>query len=71
VSKEVLDELELYQEAVSHYRNQNWDLAMKLLKKLEKTASNPLYGLYIARIKQFKQSSPGKNWDGVFNHETK
>ncbi|MGB7816383.1 MAG: adenylate/guanylate cyclase domain-containing protein [Methylotenera sp.] len=71
VSKETLNELELYQEAILHYRNQDWDLAMKLLKNLQKTAPNPLYALYIARIKQFMQSPPGKNWNGVFTYESK
>jgi len=68
---EVLAELELYQEAIKRYRNQDWDLAEKLLNNLEKIAPIHLYTLYLARIKQFKQSPPSENWDGVFNHETK
>jgi adenylate cyclase len=71
MSIEAQEELELYQEAIKHYRNQDWDLAEKLLNNLEKIAPIHLYTLYLARIKQFKQSSPSENWDGVFNHETK
>ncbi len=71
VSKEALETLELHAQALQHYRNQEWDLAMKLFKKLEKSAPNSLCALYLARIKQFKQTPPDKNWDGVFTHEVK
>jgi adenylate cyclase len=75
VLAETLVELNLYHEALKFYRNQDWDLAEKQLKTLEKMVkidgNAPLYALYLARIKQFKKSPPAKNWDGVFTHETK
>ena len=71
LTKEKLDELNLYNEALKHYRNQEWDLAETQLNNLAKTAAHPLYELYLARIKQFKKTSPNKSWDGVYNYETK
>ena len=71
LTKEKLDELNLYNEALKHYRNQAWDLAETQLNNLAKTAAHPLYELYLARIKQFKKMPPNKNWDGVYNYETK
>jgi adenylate cyclase len=71
LTKETLDELNLYSEALKHYANQEWSLAEKQLKNLEKTAAHPLYKLYLARIKQFKITPPDKNWDGVYTYETK
>ena len=71
LTKEKLDELNLYNEALKHYRNQAWDLAETQLNNLAKTAAHPLYELYLARIKQFKKTSPNKSWDGVYNYETK
>jgi adenylate cyclase len=67
-SKQTLDELDVYHEMIKHYRLQAWDLAEKKLKNLPQ---RPLYVLYAGRIKQFKKSPPEKNWDGVFNYESK
>jgi adenylate cyclase len=74
VSKETLDELNLYHEMLKNYRNGDWTLAMKQIKSLEKMATDdnaPLYALYAARIQQFKQVPPSKDWDGVFTYEHK
>jgi adenylate cyclase len=71
LTKEKLDELNLYNEALKHYRNQEWDLAETQLNNLAKTAAHPLYEVYLARIKQFKKTSPNKNWDGVYTYESK
>jgi adenylate cyclase len=67
----VLNELVLYEQALKSYRNQDWDVAAKQFKALEKSAPQPLYALYMQRIKQFKQAPPPKDWAGVFNYETK
>ena len=71
LTKETLDALNLYSEALKHYANQEWDLAEAQLNKVAKLASHPLYELYKARIKQFKKTPPDKNWDGVYTYETK
>ena len=71
LTKETLDALDLYGQALKLYRNQEWDTAMTQFKNLDKMASHPLYQLYIARILQFKKAPPDKNWDGVYTYETK
>ena len=71
IGSDVLNALALHGSALQAYRNQDWDAASKQFKRLEKTAPHALYALYLARIKQFKQTPPPKNWDGVFNYETK
>ena len=71
LTRETLDELNLYSEALKRYRNQEWDLAETQLNNLAKTAAHPLYELYLARIKQFKKTAPDKNWDGVYTYESK
>ncbi len=71
LTRETLDELNLYSEALKRYRNQEWDLAETQLNNLAKTAVHPLYELYLARIKQFKKTAPDKNWDGVYTYESK
>jgi len=71
LTKETLDELNLYHEAIKSYRNGDWGLAGKQFKTLEKMFSHPLYILYTERIKQFKKTSRSTNWDGVFTYESK
>jgi adenylate cyclase len=71
LTQETLDALNLYHEALKHYRNQDWDVAETQFKKLEKTSAHPLYQLYTERIEQFKKAPPDKNWDGVYTYETK
>ena len=66
-----LYELDLHEQALKSYRNQDWDMASKQFKALDKLAPSVLSALYLGRIKQFKQNPPSKNWDGVFNYETK
>jgi adenylate cyclase len=71
VDNAVLSELALHAEALTHYRNQTWDMAAKLFKQMNKVTPRPLYDVYLARIKQFKQTPPAKNWDGIFSYDTK
>lgn len=71
VSDELLSELEIYTEALTLYRDQTWELAAKHFKQMNKLTPRPLYDLYLARIKQFKQTPPPKNWDGIFSYDTK
>ena len=64
--------LKLYDEALKHYRNRNWDLAeMQFIHLQQLEPSRALYALYIARIVHFRQYPPANDWDGVFNIETK
>jgi adenylate cyclase len=71
LSSEILNELDAYANALTAYRRQDWVVATAQFKALEKTAPHALNALYLTRIKQFKESPPNKNWDGVFNYEAK
>lgn len=64
------DELKIYRQGLSYYRNRNWDLAELQFINLQHTHPNtPLYATYIDRIRQFRQTPPAENWDGTFNYE--
>ena len=70
LSAETLNTLNVYREAIKHYRNGDLKLAEKQFKSLEKAAPHPLYTLYLERIAQFKKVPPASNWDGVYSHES-
>ena len=63
-----MKQLDLYAEALKSYKKQDWQTAEKQFKQLDESS---LQNLYLARIKQFKQIPPPKNWDGIFTYETK
>lgn len=72
VSKEELDELELYQQALNTYRTQNWDEAETLFNKLKgKYEAREVYNIYLKRLDFFRKNPPGADWDGVFTFTTK
>ena len=72
VSKEELKELSLHRETLKLYRAQEWDRAELQFLNLQKLSPDRrLYQVYIERIAQYRQTSPGENWDGVFTHTTK
>ena len=72
LSKEVLKELKLHQETLKLYRAQEWDRAeMQFINLQKMSPDRALYALYIERIGQYRQNSPGDNWDGVHTHTTK
>jgi adenylate cyclase len=60
-----------FSRALEHYRRQEWDPAEALLKVLEAEGHQKVYGLYLERIRHFRQVPPGSGWDGVFAFETK
>lgn len=56
-----------FNEALTHYRNQQWVLAEEAFIKLKENAVNPaLYSVFLHRIHQFQPNPPEDNWDGVF-----
>ncbi|NVM21238.1 MAG: adenylate/guanylate cyclase domain-containing protein [Desulfobacterales bacterium] len=67
-----LQELTLYHQALKHYREQDWDLAETEFANLQKKAPELLlYKEYLGRISHFRSDPPGKDWDGIYIHETK
>ena len=72
VSPALIEEVELYQQALELYYDQNWDAAFTLFIKLQKDYSRAyLYQLYQTRIEGYKESPPSADWDGVFVHTKK
>jgi adenylate cyclase len=66
-----LDELQLWNQALKHYRGQEWDQAELKLHNLKNMAPDGgLYDEFIERIKHLRASPPGTDWDGVWKFET-
>lgn len=68
VTKEALDELKLFQQALKMYRAQDWDHAEVQLISLQNRYPQfqGIYRVYLDRIKRFRAEPPGDHWDGVF-----
>jgi adenylate cyclase len=72
VSREELEELDLYQQALTAYRRQRWDDAEQLFNQLrQKYEAREVYNIYIERLGFFRKNPPGADWDGVFTFTTK
>ena len=72
VSADTIKRLEVYQEALTTYRRQDWDKAETLLRQLQETSpGNKLYELFLARIPVLREKNLGLDWDGAFTFETK
>jgi adenylate cyclase len=72
VGQAVLDEIELFQQALRLYRKQEWDKAeLQLLNLLKAAARTRLYEVYVERVAYYRNNPPGDNWDGVFVFRTK
>lgn len=72
VDKETLEALKLWQQALRHYRAQEWDQADVQIYNLSRMAPDCyLYQLYAKRIAHCRQNPPGEGWDGVTTFETK
>lgn len=67
-----VDELALYCEALTLYREQHWDSAAAKFDELHKLyPERYLYEMYIKRIAYFRENPPGNGWDGAFTFKTK
>ncbi|MEQ9309387.1 MAG: adenylate/guanylate cyclase domain-containing protein [Balneolaceae bacterium] len=67
-SQQMFDCIELYEQGMQSYFNQDWNTAIKFFEKalpLEKHLINPSQ-LFIQRCKMMKQNPPTKDWDGVY-----
>jgi len=72
VGKELKATLLRHKQALTAYRNQDWDGAEKEFFSLQQSnPDRPLYGMYLDRIAYFRSHSPGAGWDGVFTFKTK
>ena len=68
----LLEEVKLFHEVRSLYRQQEWDQAELRLSDLQRRSpENALYGIYAERIAYFRNNPPPADWDGVFVFQTK
>lgn len=64
------DELKVYQQGLSYYRRQDWDLAELQFINLQRAhPETRIYETYLTRIRSFRLNPPGPNWDGTFAYE--
>ncbi len=69
---ETMETLEQYQVCLQHYRNRDWDSAIKCFVELSKRyPEDNLYQLYLARLESFKANPPPDDWNGVFEFKQK
>jgi len=67
-----LDEIKIWNQALSLYRQQDWDRAEAQLLSLRKMApDSELYELFIERIAHHRAHPPGEGWDGAWTFESK
>ncbi len=60
-----------FAEVLAHYRARAWDAAETILTELAARDRQPLFALYLERIRHFRTDPPPPGWDGVFTFETK
>jgi adenylate cyclase len=69
---ETRERLERFHQALHKYRQQEWDQAERLLRELqEQEPERVIYGIYLERIRMFREDPPPADWDGVFTHTEK
>jgi adenylate cyclase len=72
VAKPQLDEIKLWNQALRHYRAQEWDQAEVALLNLTRMAPEcGLYGKYMERVAHLRRQPPEEGWNGVWKFETK
>jgi adenylate cyclase len=63
-------ELAKHQEALSYYKNSNFDSALQLFRELFDSTNTYLYEMYVERCEHFIENPP-EDFDGVFTFTTK
>lgn len=72
VGKGVQEELKLWNQALRHYRAQEWDQTEVALLNLSRMVpERGLYARYMERVAQLRKEPPGPEWKGVWKFETK
>lgn len=72
VDKVVHEEIRLWNQALRHYRAQDWDQTEVALLNLSRMApARALYGKYMERVAHLRKDPPGQDWNGVWRFETK
>ncbi|TAK62962.1 adenylate/guanylate cyclase domain-containing protein, partial [Methylobacter sp.] len=72
ISPEQLQILELLNQGLHSYRQQQWGAAQIIFEQLAKQHPNDkLYSIYLERIAYYLEYPPETGWDGVFTHTSK
>lgn len=72
VAPETLERLARHNAALAFYKAQNWAQAREIFQALSNEEPNRMiYKLYLDRIGNFEEHSPGPDWDGVYTHKEK
>ena len=72
VGKALQEEIKLWNQALRHYRAQEWDQVEVALLNLTRMApERGLYGKYMERIAQLRKDPPEAGWKGVWKFDTK
>ncbi len=70
-NEDKLEQVKQYQQAYSHYLQQEWDQAESIFSTLQTQKHEHLYQIYLERIEQLKQQTLPNDWDGSFTHTNK
>src|ERR1700733_5297700 len=66
---------ELNASMIASYRKQEWDKALDLINRCREPANSfnvaGLYDMYVERIASYRADPPPKDWDGVYEAESK
>ncbi|MEE7625063.1 adenylate/guanylate cyclase domain-containing protein [Methylobacter sp. Wu8] len=72
VSSEQMRILDLLNQGLHGYRQQQWASAQIIFEQLAKQhPDDRLYSIYLKRIAYYLESPPGTDWDGAFTHTSK
>ena len=68
----LVDVVTMFNDGLSHYRNQNWDRALKLFgEALRLNPNDAVSTLYVERAGQYKAEPPPEDWDGTWVMKSK
>jgi len=71
-SQALLAELQMHEQALACYRAQDWPCAENMFQKLQAThRDDPVYALYMERVRSLRDTPPPAEWDGVYERTEK
>ena len=72
IASEIIDSLDKYNNALTLYRNREWDNAMREFETLlNAQPTSKLYKLYLQRSQEMLHNPPDNNWDGSYTFNSK
>ena len=71
VAQQMLDEVNIWNQALRAYRGQDWDQAEVALLNLTRMGPQTLYQVFAERVARFRKHPPAQDWDGSWIFDTK